>query len=69
MAKTIEPKQERTPKRIPPLPGGLIQHREGIERCGGCNIEVVSARRLDGTLIHVSVVFGREHACREPQKE
>ena len=69
MPKSAAPKQPRTPTRIPPLPGGLIQHREGIERCGGCNIEVVSARRLDGTLIHVSVVFGREHACIDRRAE
>ena len=69
MAKTTEPKHAPAQKRIPPLPGGLVQHREGVERCGGCQGEVISARRLDGTLVHLSPVFGREHACREPHKE
>ena len=69
MAKTAQPKDKPAGKRIPPLPGGIVQAHEGIQRCGECGGEVVSGRRLDGTSVHLSVVFGREHSCREPQDE
>ena len=29
------------PRRIPPLPGGVVQHREGIQRCALCGGEVL----------------------------
>ena len=69
MAQPTAPRPAPAHRRLPPLPGGVVQHREGVERCGGCHAEVISARRLDGTLIHVSVVFGREHACIDRRAE
>lgn len=67
MKKAGEPKQGKpvTKQRIPPLPGGLVQDREGIERCGGCGAEVIVGRRIDGTLVSLSTVFGHNHQCVE----
>ena len=67
MAKTTEPKQERAQKRIPPLPGGIRQHREGIRRCGVCGAEVVIVRTIDGILVEVSPVLAERHVC--PKEE
>ena len=53
----------RTVRAIPPLPGGLVQHREGIERCGGCQGEVVIGRTIDGILVDLTVVRGDRHSC------
>ena len=66
MAKTAQPKDKPIKQRITPLPGGIIQSCEGIQRCGKCGGEVVSGRRPDGTLMNLTPVFGREHVCREP---
>ena len=65
MAKTAVPKQLPPAKRLPPLPGGLVQHREGIQRCGGCQGEVISARTIDGMLVSLSPVFGERHDCAQ----
>lgn len=63
MAKTAAPTQGRIEKRIPPLPGGLVQHREGVQRCSECGGEVIIARTIDGILVSVSPVFGERHDC------
>ena len=38
-------------RTIPPLPGGLVQHREGIQRCGECQGEVVEGHTLTGAIV------------------
>ena len=63
MAKPAQPKDTPTTKRIPSLPGGLVQHREGIQQCGGCGGEVISGRTIDGILVSLSPVFGNRHSC------
>ncbi len=63
MAKPAAPKHARVEKHIPPLPGGLVQHREGIQRCGGCQGEVVIGRTIDGILVDLTVVRGDRHSC------
>ena len=65
MAKPTAPTHARVEKHIPPLPGGLVQHREGIERCGGCQREVVIGRTIDGILIELSCVLGNRHTCNK----
>lgn len=69
MAHTAERKNKPPAKQIPPLPGGMVQDREGIARCDECYGEVIWGRRRDGTLVSLSPVFGQEHVCREPQEE
>ena len=63
MAKLAQPKDTPAAKRIPALPGGLVQHREGIQRCGACGVEVITGRTLDGILVSLTCVFGDRHAC------
>ncbi len=67
MAKPTAPKEARVQKRIPALEGGMVQHREGVERCGGCNGEVVIARTIDGIVAEVTPVLGERHICSQPQ--
>ena len=50
--------------RIPPLPGGVVQHREGIQRCALCGGEVVVGRTVDGALVDLTVCFGDRHVCK-----
>ena len=48
---------------MPPLPGGVVQHREGIQHCGICGREVVVGRTVDGVLVDLTVCFGDRHVC------
>ena len=54
---------QRIARRIPPLPGGIVQHREGIERCSGCGAEVIIGRTIDGILIALTCIRGERHLC------
>mgnify|MGYP001580234591 CR=1 FL=1 len=49
--------------RIPPLPGGVVQHREGVQRCALCGGEVVVGRTVDGALVDLTPVCGERHGC------
>lgn len=41
---------------IPPLPGGVVQHREGVPRCQICGSETVVGRTVDGELVGLTPV-------------
>ena len=57
------------PRRIPPLPGGVVQHREGIQRCALCGGEVVVGRTVGGVLVDLTVCLGNRHECTQQGTE
>ena len=61
MAKST-PSQDERPS-LPPLPGGVVQHREGIQHCAICGREVIVGRTVDGVLVDLTVCFGDRHVC------
>lgn len=55
MPRPATPTAPRESARIPALEGGVVQHREGIQRCARCGGEVVVGRTVDGVLVDLTV--------------